>query len=183
MVDYLKIGLSNPNGVNIIIGTQQHSNNATLTCEIRNLETIFADEIKLTIDDTTVNDNLKFLAESFCHFYNDCDLINEISIEQFSNETLKIILIKIFKRLPFLKNFQITHIGFGFSLSFEKYASRSKIEVITSKLFKKSNVNKATYAYYGLSEKDINSKSKCSAFSLNIVLENELKAQFKNVIF
>lgn len=181
MVDYLKIKLKNQNGINVIIGSQKYFDNAYLSYEITNPEIVSSEIIQLSINDYVIVKNLDLLAKSIYYFYNNTDPVTSVLVEKFQNSTLKILIKQILERLPLLNEFEITDLEYGFSL--EKPNSRAEIELRTCGLFKDCKINKSSYTYNGLTEKEINSKSNNSDFSVNVVLSEDFKRQFKNVVF
>lgn len=181
MVDYLKIKLKNQNGINVIIGSQKYFDNAYLSYEIMNPEIVSSEIIQLSINDYVIVKNLDLLAKSIYYFYNNTDPVTSVLVEKFQNSTLKILIKQILERLPLLNKFEITDLEYGFSL--EKPYSRAEIELTTCSLFKDCKINKSSYTYHGFNEKKINSKSNYSDFSVNVVLSEDFKRQFKNVVF
>jgi hypothetical protein len=181
MVDYLKIKLKNQYGSNVIIGSQKYFDNAYISYEIIDFDVISYNIVKLSIDDSVIVKNLELLAKSIYYFYNNTDPVTSVLVEKFQNSTLKILFRQILERLPLLNEFEITDLEYGFSL--EKPNSRAEIELTTCSLFKDCKINKSSYTYHGLTEKEINSKSNNSDFSVNVVLSEDFKRQFKNVVF
>jgi hypothetical protein len=135
----------------------------------------------MSIDDPITIKNFDLLAKSFYYFYNNTDHVTSVLVEKFQNSTFKILVKQIVKRLPFLKDFEIINIEYGFNL--ENPVTRAEIELTTSSLFNYCRVNKTSFTYQGFNEKKINSKSICSDFSVNVVLSKNFKRQFKNLVF
>lgn len=181
MVDYLKIKFKNQYGLNVIIGSQKYFDNAYISYEIIDFDVISYNIVKLSIDDSVIVKNLDLLAKSMYYFYNNTDPATSVLFEKFKDSTLKILVKKILIRLPLLKGFNITHIEYGFNL--ENATTRSKIELTTRNLFKNCRTIKSSYTYYGNNGNKINSKSICTNFSVNVVLSEDFKRQFKNVVF
>jgi hypothetical protein len=177
MVDYLKIKLKNQNGVNVIIGSQKYFDNAYLSCEIMNPDVISNDIVKSSIEDSIVIKNFDLLAKSIYYLYNSTDPITASQIEKFRNCTFKFLIIQILKRLPFLSEFKITDVEYGFEL--DNSVTKAKIELTTSRLFKNCNINRPSFSYYKLGKNEINSETICLAFSVNVVLSEDLKKNLK----
>lgn len=181
MVDYLKIKLKNQYGLNVIIGSQKYFDNAYLSYEIRNPEVVSNDIIKSSIDDSIIVNNLDLLAKSIYYFYNNTDPVTSVLIEKFQNSTLRIVIKQILKRIPFLREFEITHLEYGFHL--ENPVTVSEIKLTTRKLFNDCRVIKFSCTCQGLIKKEMDTKYNCSDFSINVVLSKDFKRQFKNEVF
>jgi hypothetical protein len=177
MENYLKIKLKTQNGVNVIIGAEKYFDIAFLSYEIMNPNVVSNEIVELQVDDSIIVKNLDLIAKTFFYFYNNPNPVTRLLIIEFQNSSFKILVKQIFQRFPLFEEFEITEIDYGFNL--DNPVTRGEIELITSILFNNCSTNKSSYNYYASCKNNINSKSKCLNFSLNIVLSRELKQCLK----